>query len=122
MSTIITPPGAPRLDWVPMSDLACRMARTPDALAFVAQTYDGTWQPIALLRGPDGTLRTGPLWIGEPAVARHGAQRLAERVIAEAKDDPETGNGSTTVTGRNWCRECGGVNACLSWCPKKSGR
>lgn len=39
-------------------------------------------------------------------------------VQAEAKD-PTTGNGSDSDSGRNWCRQCGGVNACLSNCPTK---
>lgn len=27
-----------------------------------------------------------------------------------------------TTDGRNWCRLCGGINACLSWCPTKTGK
>jgi hypothetical protein len=70
-------PETPRLDWPPMPGLPCRMTSAPGAIGFVGQADDGTWLPVV-------SFRTGPLWVGEPAVARYGAQRLAERVIQPA--------------------------------------
>jgi hypothetical protein len=46
------------------------------------------------------------------------AQRgLLGKGSGKGGNDSKGGNaGGSTATGRAWCRECGGVNACHSWC------
>lgn len=80
--TTVAGPG--RLSWRPIEPHLPAFFATPTTagLGMVAQTYDGRWQAIAFLRGPDGSLDSGPAWFSVPLVARHAAQRWAEQAIA----------------------------------------